>query len=110
MDDFQLLQQKVNNLEKIIMTMVKSDQFILNKDLVFEDGRNIIAGTGTGLKIGTEATQKLGFFNTTPVVQPSAITEVGAVGGSYVQAEVQEIADQTNELIRDFKELGLGAS
>lgn len=32
---------------------------------------NIIAGTTTGTKIGTANTQKLGFWNATPIVQPS---------------------------------------
>ena len=34
--------------------------------------KNIIIGTTTGTKIGTATNQKLGFFNATPVVQPSA--------------------------------------
>jgi hypothetical protein len=35
---------------------------------------NLILGTTTGTKIGTATTQKLGFFNATPVVQPTALT------------------------------------
>jgi hypothetical protein len=35
---------------------------------------NIILGTTTGTKIGTATTQKLAFFNATPVVQPTALT------------------------------------
>jgi hypothetical protein len=34
--------------------------------------RQIVVGTANGLKIGTATTQKLGFFNATPVVQPLA--------------------------------------
>jgi len=34
--------------------------------------KNIILGTTAGTKIGTATNQKLGFFNATPVVQPSA--------------------------------------
>lgn len=33
---------------------------------------NIVLGTTTGTKIGTSTSQKLGFFNATPVVKPSA--------------------------------------
>jgi len=36
------------------------------------DGKNMSFGATTGTKIGTSTTQKLGFFNATPVVQPSA--------------------------------------
>lgn len=49
-------------------------------DLTFatSDSTNIILGTTTGTKIGTADTQKLGFWNATPVVQPSAYTQTYA--------------------------------
>ena len=34
--------------------------------------KNIVLGTTTGTKIGTATNQKLGFYNATPIVQPSA--------------------------------------
>jgi len=37
--------------------------------------KNIITDTTTGMKIGTATNQKLGFFNATPIVQPSAYTQ-----------------------------------
>jgi hypothetical protein len=40
------------------------------------DGSNIAVGTTTGTKIGTATTQKLGFFNATPVVQPGVTTDL----------------------------------
>lgn len=43
-------------------------------DLTISDTKNIILGTTTGTKIGTATTQKIGFYNATPVVQPSAVT------------------------------------
>jgi hypothetical protein len=43
-------------------------------DLQIGDGKNIILGTTTGTKIGTATTQKLGFYDKTPVVQP-AVTD-----------------------------------
>jgi hypothetical protein len=39
---------------------------------------SIITDTTTGLKIATGATQKVGFFNAAPVVQPSAYTQTYA--------------------------------
>jgi hypothetical protein len=36
---------------------------------------NVVLGTTTGTKIGTATTQKLGFYNATPIVQPSAYTQ-----------------------------------
>lgn len=35
------------------------------------DGGNIQTGTATGTKIGTATTQKLAFWNATPIVQPT---------------------------------------
>jgi len=36
----------------------------------------VVSDTTTGVKFGTAATQKLGFFNATPIVQPSATTDL----------------------------------
>lgn len=50
----------------------------------YADGANISLGTTTGTKIGTSTTQKLGFYNATPVVQPSSTgnSAVTSVAGS----------------------------
>lgn len=39
------------------------------------DATNVALGTTTGTKLGTAATQKLGFWNATPVVQPSSASQ-----------------------------------
>jgi hypothetical protein len=39
--------------------------------LSLTDGSDIVLGTTTGTKIGTAASQKLGFYNVTPAVQPA---------------------------------------
>lgn len=39
--------------------------------------KNLITDTTTGTKIGTATTQKLGFFNATPIVQVANTTEIG---------------------------------
>ena len=49
-----------------------------NGDMVPFDGKNLIAGTTTGIKIGTATGQKLGFWNATPVVQQVLATGAGA--------------------------------
>lgn len=43
-------------------------------DVTLADGANIIVNATTGTKIGTSTSQKLGFYNAAPVVQPSALT------------------------------------
>jgi hypothetical protein len=45
------------------------------QDIQIAEGNDIILGTTTGTKIGTATTQKLGFYNVTPIVQPSAYTQ-----------------------------------
>lgn len=49
------------------------------------DAKNIILTTTTGTKIGTATTQKLGFWNATPVVQP---TVTGSRGGNAALASL----------------------
>lgn len=43
-------------------------------DLEFH-ANNIVTDTTTGTKIGTATNQKIGFFNATPIVQPTEITD-----------------------------------
>lgn len=42
------------------------------------NGVNIVLGTGTGTKIGTSASQKLGFYNATPVAQQTGVAVTAA--------------------------------
>jgi len=46
----------------------------LQKTLEFIDEHNIQFGTTTGTKIGTATTEKLAFYDATPVDQPDALT------------------------------------
>ena len=46
------------------------------------DGYDFIFNTTTGTKFGTATTQKLAFFNATPVVQQSAIANITTTASS----------------------------
>lgn len=48
------------------------------------DGANVSLGTGTGTQIGTAASQKIGFYGTTPVIQPTlgVATATGTYGSN----------------------------
>ena len=46
------------------------------------DAVNVVLNTSTGTKIGTATTQKLAFFNATPVVQQSAIANITTTASS----------------------------
>jgi hypothetical protein len=55
---------------------------ITNFDITMSNGRNMILGTTTGTKIGTATTQKLAFWNATPIVQPTGnvLTALSSLG------------------------------
>jgi hypothetical protein len=55
-------------------TQVTAAGITLGLDTGITDAKNIILGTTTGTKIGTATTQKLAFYNSTPVVQATALT------------------------------------
>ena len=52
-----------------------SGALFLGGSLTFSDAQNIVVNATTGTKIATATTQKLGFWNATPVVQPAAVTK-----------------------------------
>mgnify|MGYP000847396002 FL=1 len=80
--------------------------------LTLADALNIAVNTTTGTKIGTATTQKLGFYNATPVVQPAAIADltVTATTGTLPTATgsqvIADAATPTNaELLKYCVEL-----
>jgi hypothetical protein len=65
------------------------------------DAGNIQVGTTTGTKIGTATTQKLGFYNATPVVQPTAVADA---------TDAATVITQLNALLTRMRNLGLIAT
>lgn len=55
------------------------DRFYFQKNLQIFDGKNIQIGRTVGTKIGTEATQKIGFYGVTPIVQQARATDLPSV-------------------------------
>ena len=82
-----------------------SDSIVLNGMVTVVDGGNLILNTTTGTKIGTATTQKLGFWNATPVVQQTHIAD--AAGGGVVDAEARTAI---NALLAQVATLGLQAA
>ena len=72
-----------------------------NPNLIIEDGKNIAVSTGTGTKIGTSGTQKLGFFGVTPIAQPSANPDTSGT------TTVGQLETEVNELKQLLRNLGL---
>lgn len=85
--------QATGNLE-----MPASGSFVLSAG-------NIATDTSTGTKIATATNQKLGFYNTTPVVQPSAVSD--ASGGATVDSEARTAL---NTLLSRLRDLGIIAT
>jgi hypothetical protein len=65
------------------------------------DAGNITVGTTTGTKIGTATTQKIGFYDATPVVQPTAVADA---------TDAVDVITQLNALLTRMRNLGLIAT
>lgn len=90
------------------------------------DAHNIAVGSTTGTKIGTATTQKLGFWNATPIVQPASANQAALtdsttgstadttlvdVGAVFSQGNVNDnfakVAKLVNQLRSDLVAAGL---
>jgi hypothetical protein len=90
----------------------------LSSDLTFGSGDNIVLSTTNGTKIGTATNQLLGFYNQTPVAQPSTtgVTTngfTGGGGGNTVHAQstftggIGTNAYTIGDIVAHLKSLGL---
>jgi hypothetical protein len=69
--------------------------------LTLADGAHINTGTTNGTRIGTATTQKLGFWNATPVVQPTAVADATDAGTAI---------SQLNALLARMRTIGMIAT
>jgi hypothetical protein len=82
-------------------------------NLVFTDSasfNSISFGTGNGTKIGTTTSQKLAFYNSTPVVQPSGINAVsGLINlGLLASSATYGVLPQSNETLTVTTSINFG--
>jgi len=66
--------------------------------LTLADAQNIEVGITTGTKIGTQKTQKLGFWDATPIAQPAAVADATSAA---------TVITQLNALLSRLRTLGL---
>lgn len=94
------LSKRVNDLENYLYAIVKSDRYVFTKTIQLWDGGKIQVGKTLGVQIATAATQKIGFFGATPVVQPPAITAPsgGATIDSQARTAINTIQSQLGNL------------
>jgi hypothetical protein len=85
-------------------------------DITLSDGTDFIINTTTGTKFGTSVSQKMGWWNATPVVQPASAAQVSVVTtaatniapyGFATQAQADAIVTLVNELRRSLVLAGL---
>jgi hypothetical protein len=69
--------------------------------LQIAEAGNIQVGTTTGTKIGTATTQRIGFYDATPVVQPTAVADA---------TDAATVITQLNALLTRMRNLGLIAT
>ena len=89
----------------------------LSSDLTLGSGDNIVLSTTNGTKIGTATNQLLGFYNQTPITQPSStgVTTSGFTGGSGATVHPQSTftggigtnAYTVSDIVAHLKSLGL---
>lgn len=84
-----------------------TERFRINETgvLLIADAGNVSVGTTTGTKFATATTQKMGWWNATPVVQPTAVAD--ASGGATTDAEARTAL---NELLARLRTVGLIAT
>ena len=100
--------------EEQIKTMIRqelqilfgSDKFVFQQNMQLIDGKNLQLGKNNGTKIGTEISQKLGFFNAVPVDQPATVSDPSGAGDAGVDTPARTAI---NAIIDRLQELGLVA-
>ena len=78
---------------------------INGSNMTMADGKGITTGTTTGTRIGTATTNKLGFWNATPIVQPASANQAAVVTTApttsaygYTEAQATAIITLLNEI------------
>lgn len=66
--------------------------------ITLADSANLVAGSTTGTKLGTATSQKLGFWNATPVTQPTAVADA---------TDATTVISQLNALLSRLRTIGL---
>ena len=90
-----------------IIAFAAATKLKIETDMEFDDAKNIIINTTTGTKIGTGTTQKLGFWNATPIVQPSnivSLTDNSGGSANDIIAAITEVANAGSADIGPIKD------
>ncbi len=93
-----------NRIRQIVKEEIQAhfgiDRYIFHKLIQIMDGRNIMVGTTTGSKYGTETTQKIGFLGKTPVSRQATISDPS--GGTTQDAEARTAINSLIDVLQAF--------
>lgn len=82
-----------------------------SNNFTFRDASKLVFGTTTGVTIGTSTSQKIGFWNTTPIVQPttavSAATFVANTSANPAFKESTYDGYTTGQVVKALRNLGI---
>ena len=67
-----------------LASQVNGTDLIIDEDLDFAEGKNMVTGTTTGTRFSTTASQKIAFHGSTPIVQ--AILATGSSNDQIITA------------------------
>lgn len=96
LDTFLDLYYRTNMIDKTVFP----NKVYFNNGLFFKDGTIISSGGTVGMKIGSTASEKLGFFGTTPVDQPVTVSDPsgGVTVDSQARTAIIAVIDRLQEL------------
>lgn len=85
-----------------------------NDTVTLADAINIALGTTTGTKIGTATSQKIAFFNATPVTQRTGIANVDGstvdnTYGAEENAVITSLRTKLNAVLQILEDMGIAA-
>jgi hypothetical protein len=85
--------------------------FQLSGTMTMPNGFNFVFGTGSGTRLGTAANQRIGFWNVTPIVQPTTATAASSfaagVGGTAVTTNSTYDGYTLAKVVKALRNLGL---
>lgn len=71
---------------------IGQDKYVFTRNVQLANGRNFEFGKNDGTQIGTETSQKLAFYGSTPVIQQGAVSSPS--GGATVDSQARTAIDQ----------------
>jgi len=81
---------------------MKQSKYVFDRPIQILDGNDITLASEHGTRIGTSATQKLGFFGATPIVQFPHGYLIQATGGTVIDYEARARISDINSLLSQF--------